>query len=91
MSLNAIASSALSALLTNTAALRVVSNNVGNMNTDGYARRVVNEQAQTAAGQLTGVSIADVQRVVDKFLTQEALSAKAHPRNTAHRTSSSIS
>ncbi|HET7334727.1 MAG TPA: flagellar hook-associated protein FlgK [Rhizomicrobium sp.] len=76
MSLNAIASSALSALLTNTAALRVVSNNVGNMNTDGYARRVVNEQAQTAAGQLTGVSIADVQRVVDKFLTQEALSAK---------------
>lgn len=75
MSLNGIASSALSALLTNTAALRVVSNNVSNMNTDGYARRIVNQQAQTSGGQLTGVSIADIQRVTDKFLTQEALSA----------------
>ena len=41
MSLNGIASAALSALQTNSTALRVVSNNVANLNTVGYARRVV--------------------------------------------------
>lgn len=75
MSLNGILSSALTALHTNTAALRVVSNNVANINTPDYARRVVNQQALVTAGQLSGVDIADIQRVVDKFLTQETLSA----------------
>ena len=40
VSLNGIAASALSALRTNSTALGVVSNNVANLNTDGYARRV---------------------------------------------------
>ncbi|MBN9555996.1 MAG: flagellar hook-associated protein FlgK [Alphaproteobacteria bacterium] len=75
MSLNGILSSALTALHTNTAALRVVSNNVANINTPDYARRVVNQQTLVTAGQLSGVDIADIQRVVDKFLNQETLSA----------------
>jgi flagellar hook-associated protein 1 FlgK len=75
LSLNGIAASALTALKTNSAALGVVSNNVANINTPGYARRVVNEQTLTAGGQLMGVDIASVQRVVDKFLQQETLSA----------------
>ncbi|HTO40999.1 MAG TPA: flagellar hook-associated protein FlgK [Rhizomicrobium sp.] len=75
MSLNGIMSSALSALQTNTAALRVVSNNVANINTEGYARRVVNQQVMTTAGQIQGVGIADIQRMADQFLTQETLSA----------------
>ncbi len=75
MSLNGIAASALSALKTNSAALNVVSNNVTNMNTAGYARRVVNQQTLTAGGQLMGVDIASVQRVSDQFLQQEMLSA----------------
>ena len=75
MSLNGIAASALTALKTNSAALSVVSNNVANINTPGYARRVVNEQTLAAGGQLMGVDIASVQRVVDKFLQQESLSA----------------
>ena len=49
VSLNGIAASALSALKTNSAALGVVSNNVTNLNTPGYARRVVN--LQTLVGQ----------------------------------------
>lgn len=77
MALNGILSSALSALQTNSAALRVVSNNVANMNTDGYARRTVQEQALTVGGQLAGVDIADIQRVADQFLAQETLSAQA--------------
>ncbi len=75
MSLNGIAASALTALKTNSAALGVVSNNVANINTQGYARRVVNEQTLAPGGQLMGVDIASVQRVVDKFLQQESLSA----------------
>jgi len=75
LSLNGIAASALTALKTNSAALSVVSNNVANLNTPGYARRVVNQQTLTAGGQLMGVDIASVQRVVDKFLQQETLSA----------------
>jgi flagellar hook-associated protein 1 FlgK len=75
--LNGILSSALSALQTNTAALSVVSGNVANINTTGYDRRVVNEQAQVAGGQLTGVDIASVQRVADQFLDQEVLSANS--------------
>jgi len=77
LSLNGILSSALTALQTNTAALRVVSNNVANMNTPGYARRVVNQQVLVAGGQLQGVNIADIQRVADQFLTQETLSSNS--------------
>lgn len=77
MSLNGIMSSALSALQTNTEALRVTSNNIANLNTQGYARRVVNEQTQSYGGQLGGVDIAFVQRVIDKYLGRETLSATA--------------
>ena len=75
MSLNGIAASAISALKTNSAALGVVANNVSNLNTAGYARRIVNQQTLSAAGQLVGVDIASVQRVASQFLTQEMLSA----------------
>jgi len=75
VSLNGIASAALSALQTNSSALRVVSDNVANLNTQGYARRVVNLQAQSAGGTLTGVDIANIQRVVDQFLNAETLTA----------------
>ena len=75
MSLNGITASALSALQTSQAALNVVSNNVSNINTPGYARQVVNETTAISNGQLAGVDIASIQRVADQFLNQEALSA----------------
>src|SRR3569833_4648467 len=75
VSLNGIAASALTALKTNSAALGVVSNNVANINTQGYARRGVNEQTLAAGGQLMGVDVASVQRVIDQFLSQDNLSA----------------
>ena len=77
MSLNGIMSDALSALQTNTTALDVVSSNISNINTPGYAQRVVNEQAQAVGGKLAGVDIADIQRVTNQFLTQETLSAQS--------------
>lgn len=69
MGLNGITSSALSALQTNTAALRVVSNNIANVNTAGYARRVVDLQTLNVGGELGGVDIADIQRVTDQYLS----------------------
>jgi flagellar hook-associated protein 1 len=75
VSLNGIMSSALSALQTNTEALRVTSNNIANINTQGYARRVVDETPQSAGGQLGGVDIATVERVIDKYLGTEVLSS----------------
>jgi flagellar hook-associated protein 1 len=77
LSLNGIASAALSALQTNSTALKVVSNNVANLNTVGYARRVVNEQTMSSGGALGGVSVGDIQRVTDQFLDAESLSAGA--------------
>ncbi len=77
MSLNGIAGSAISALKTNTAALNVVANNVSNLNTVGYARRVVNQQTLAANGQLMGVDIASIQRITNQFFQQEQLSAGA--------------
>ncbi|MGN6148345.1 MAG: flagellar hook-associated protein FlgK [Rhizomicrobium sp.] len=77
MSINSILNSAMSALQTNQAALKVVSDNVANINTPGYSRRVVNQQTQVNGGTLMGVDIASVQRVVDKFLQSEALAAGA--------------
>jgi flagellar hook-associated protein 1 FlgK len=75
VSLNGITASAISALQTNQAALNVVSTNVANLNTPGYARRVVNESTLSAGGQLTGVDIASIQRVTNQFLQQEQLAA----------------
>ena len=71
MSLNGIMSSALSALQTNTAALRVISNNVANVNTTGYVRRVADTTTTSSAGEVSGVEISDITRVVDKYLEQE--------------------
>lgn len=73
--LNGIMSSALSALQTNTEALRVTSNNIANMNTQGYARRVVNEGTLSAGSLLGGVDINSVQRIIDKYLSREVTSA----------------
>lgn len=77
MSLNGIAASALSALQTNSTALRVVSNNVANLNTQGYARRVVNQSTLSDGGGLAGVTISDIQRISDQFLQAEQLAAGA--------------
>ncbi len=75
MSLNGIMSTALSSLQTNTSALKVVSQNISNLNTDNYARRQVNLAVQGSDGIASGVTIEDVTRVTDQYLTQENLSA----------------
>jgi flagellar hook-associated protein 1 FlgK len=62
---------------TNTAALKVVSQNIANLNTPDYARRQVNLSALGAAGIPAGVTMDDVTRVTNRYLTQECLSASS--------------
>jgi flagellar hook-associated protein 1 FlgK len=83
VSLNGILSSALSALQTNTTALGVVSQNIGNLNTPGYADRTVDEQTQVLGGNLSGVEVADIQRITNQFLTQENLDASSSSQQYA--------
>jgi len=75
VALNGILSSALSSMQTNTAALKVVSQNIANLNTANYARREVNLSVLGANGIPAGVTLEDVTRVTNQYLSQECLSA----------------
>ena len=75
MGLNGIMSSALSALMTNTEALRITSNNIANINTPGYARRTIQEGTFATGGMLNGVDIETVRRAIDTYLGREVTAA----------------
>ncbi len=77
MSLEGILSSGLSALLTNTAALRVTSNNIANANNPNYVRRVVQQGPLISGGDLGGVKVEEIQRIADAFLDQEVIKANS--------------
>ncbi len=63
-------SNALTGLNVNQQALSVLSQNIANANTPGYSKQVVNQQAIYINGQGEGVSVQDVTRKVDDYLTQ---------------------
>jgi flagellar hook-associated protein 1 FlgK len=75
MSLNAILNSATSSLQANQTALRTTSNNIANVNTEGYHRRTVQFGPQLTAGQLNGVTVDEIRRIADDFLAREVTSA----------------
>ncbi|HMI95579.1 MAG TPA: flagellar hook-associated protein FlgK [Micropepsaceae bacterium] len=77
MSLEAILSSGLSSLLTNSAALRVASNNIANANNPNYARRVVQQGPLVTGSQIVGVKIEEIQRISNAFLDTEVLRANS--------------
>ncbi|MFC4347028.1 flagellar hook-associated protein FlgK [Kordiimonas lipolytica] len=68
MSINGIINTSLSGLFTNQAAIQATSNNIANVNTEGYSRVRVETEANTLQGQSAGVMISDIKRVVDQFL-----------------------
>jgi flagellar hook-associated protein 1 FlgK len=73
-SLTSIMSSAASGLIANQTALRVVSDNVSNVNTPGYVRKVVNFEP-LSVGDAGGVSVGVISRVIDGFLQQASVTA----------------
>lgn len=77
MSLNMIMNTATSGLMTAQGQLRVVSDNVANVNTPGYVRKVAEQRAMTTQGMGAGVEIARVRLATDRFLQAASFSAGA--------------
>jgi len=59
---------ALSGLATNQAALDAVSNNITNVSTPGYSRKIVHTEQRVVAGMPAGVQLADITRAIDEGL-----------------------
>lgn len=89
MSINAIISNSLTGLFTSQSALRTISDNVANVNTEGYARKVVRLDPNLTGAQGAGVKISGIERVVDKFLVKSTYetrgeAARFELENTFH-------
>lgn len=77
MSLNSILSTGLSGLAASQTQLNVVSDNVANVHTPGYVRKVANQVSRVTAGVGAGVDIAGIRLATDRFLQSAALQAQA--------------
>lgn len=77
MSLNAIMNTASSGLQTAQTQLRVVSDNVSNVNTPGYVRKIAEQQTLTSQGLGSGVEVSRIRLATDRFLQAASLSAGA--------------
>jgi flagellar hook-associated protein 1 FlgK len=77
MSLNAIMHTASSGLQTAQTQLRVVSDNVSNVNTPGYVRKIAEQQTLTSQGVGSGVEVARIRLATDRFLQAASLNAGA--------------
>lgn len=64
---------ALSGLVTAKGAIDVISNNIANVNTEGYTRKIVQSTSITLGNQGVGVELAVVERLVDLKLQKDIL------------------
>lgn len=77
MSLNAIMNTANSGLVAAQTQLRVVSDNVSNVNTPGYVRKIADQQTLVSQGIGSGVEVARIRLATDRFLQAASLSSGA--------------
>ena len=77
MSLNAIINTATSGLTTAQTQLRVVSDNVSNVNTPGYVRKIAEQRTLVSQGIGSGVEVARIRLATDRFLQAASLNAGA--------------
>lgn len=77
MSLSAILSSANSGLMAAQTGLRTVSDNIANINTPGYVRKVVDQAPLVSAGMGVGVDVTRIRRAADQFLQRASMTARA--------------
>ncbi|HRD29706.1 MAG TPA: flagellar hook-associated protein FlgK, partial [Caulobacter sp.] len=77
MTLSSIMSSATSGLMAAQTGLRTVSDNIANVNTTGYVRKVVQQAPLVSAGMGVGVDITGISRAADAFLQRASLTASA--------------
>jgi len=77
MSLSTIINAGMSGLTTAQTQLRVVSDNVANVNTPGYVRKIADQQSLTTQGLGAGVEVSRVRLATDRFLQAAGLTASA--------------
>ncbi|RYG12462.1 MAG: flagellar hook-associated protein FlgK, partial [Caulobacteraceae bacterium] len=77
MSLNAIMNTANSGLAAAQTQLRVISDNVSNVNTPGYVRKIAEQQTLVSQGMGSGVEVARIRLATDRFLQAASLSSGA--------------
>jgi len=77
MSLNAIMNTASSGLSAAQTQLRVVSDNVSNVNTPGYVRKIAEQRTLSSQGVGSGVEVARIRLATDRFLQAASLNAGA--------------
>ncbi len=75
MSLSAILRTASSGLMTAQTGLRTVSDNISNVNTPGYVRKITNQQQLVVNGAGSGVQVTSISRVTDQYLQLASLTA----------------
>ncbi len=71
MSLTIALQNALSGLSTSQSALQVISNNIVNVNTEGYSRKIAVPLSRALEGRGAGVELSDISRVVDERLLHD--------------------
>jgi flagellar hook-associated protein 1 FlgK len=75
MSLNSIMSTASSGMMAAQTGLRVVSDNIANVNTKGYVRKTISQSNLISNGMGVGVNIDAIKRATDRFLQSASLNA----------------
>lgn len=75
MSLTTVMSTAMSGLAAAQSGLRTVSDNIANVNTAGYVRKVVDQTSLVTLGAGSGVDVIGIRRVIDKYLQNASLTA----------------
>lgn len=85
MSLSTSLANALTGLTASARAASVVSSNVSNAMTEGYARRELNLSPQSVGGTGAGVKVDSITRVVDRALLTDRRLADADAGNTRLR------
>lgn len=75
MSLSATLSTATSGLLAAQTGLRATSDNISNVNTPNYVRKVVNQSPLVVNGTGMGVAVTSITRVTDQYLQLASLTA----------------
>jgi flagellar hook-associated protein 1 FlgK len=77
VTLNSITSIATTGLYAAQTGLNAVSDNIANVHTSGYVRKVVNETTLAQQGIGVGVSVASVTRAANQYLQNASLSSSA--------------
>jgi len=75
MSLNSIMNTASSGMMAAQTGLRVVSDNIANVNTKGYVRKTIAQSNLISNGMGVGVNIDAIKRATDRFLQSASLNA----------------